>query len=64
VLDCLQKSQGCDQRVSVRRNEAGVKPPLCSQHFGLAGLYVSIEDHESPLIGGKAQFKWIRPQIG
>jgi hypothetical protein len=64
VLDCLEKARNCDQRVSVRRADLGKKAPLCRNHFGLAGSYVGMEDHQAPLVNGKAQIKWVRPQLG
>lgn len=64
VLDCLRKPEGCEQRVSLRRTEVATRPPLCGQHFGLANMYVGIEDLQSPLVNGKAPVKWVRAQIG
>jgi hypothetical protein len=64
VLDCLQKPQGCDQRVSASLRDIGAKPPLCKAHQGLANKYIATEDQTAPLVDGKAPIKWVRPQVG
>jgi hypothetical protein len=64
VLDCLMKPQGCGGRVSLRKNELLVKPPLCPHHIGFAAQFIAQEDFSAPLVGGKAPMKWVRRTFG
>lgn len=62
VSDCL--GPNCDQRIPQTAKQVGTEPPLCKGHGALKGLFLAVEDHESPLINGKAPVKWVKTTVG
>jgi hypothetical protein len=54
----------CPTEVALKGAEIGAKPPLCKDHARFAGQFIAQEDHNAPLVQGKAPVIWVHPTMG